>query len=136
VIKLILGRVGVALAAAAILATSASIFVIALAFALYALVRPSVGPAGAAAIVAGSAALLVLLVGVALALAPKPRPIKVAPRGGDPLDRIVNFFKDVPVTAIAAALATGFLAIRNPKYLGVAVRSFLEGADPGPKRRR
>ena len=83
-IKLILGRIGVALAAAAILATSAAIFVVALAFALYALVKPTVGP----------------------------------------------------VTAIAAAIATGFFAIRNPRYLGVAVRSFLEGSDPETKRRR
>jgi hypothetical protein len=136
VIKLILGRIGVALAAAAILATSAAIFVVALAFALYALVKPTVGPAGAAAIVAGGAALLVLLVGVALALAPKPRPVRISSRGKDPLDRAVNFFKDVPVTAIAAAIATGFFAIRNPRYLGVAVRSFLEGSDPETKRRR
>jgi hypothetical protein len=135
VIKLILGRVGAGLAASAIIATSASVFVIALAFALFALVRPYVGPAGAAAIVAGAAALLILLVGVAVALAPKPKPIRISPRGGDPVDRIVNFFRDVPVTAIIAAIATGVIAVRNPKYLGAAVRSFLEGDDRGGRGR-
>jgi hypothetical protein len=135
VIKLILGRVGVALAAAAILATSAAIFVIALAFALFALVRPYVGPAGAGAVVAGAAALLILLVGVAVALAPTPKPIQISPRGKDPVDRILNFFRDVPVTAVIAAIATGVIAVRNPKYLGTAVRSFLEGDDRKGRRR-
>jgi hypothetical protein len=128
VIKLILGRVGVALAAAAILATSAAIFVVALAFALFALVRPAVGPAGAAAVVAGAAALLILLVGVGVAMIPKSR-AKVRPRGKDATERLVNFFKDTPVTAIVAAVATGVLSVRNPKYLGAAVRSFLEGGE-------
>lgn len=133
-IKLILGRVGVALAAAAILATSAAIFVVALAFALYALVRPSLGPAGAAAVVAGSAALLVLLLGVMVALIPKSRP-RVRARGKDPAERAINFFRDTPVTAIAAAIATGVLAIRNPKYLGAAVRSFLSGDETEARKR-
>lgn len=133
-IKLILGRVGVALAAAAILATSAAIFVVALAFALYALVRPAVGPAGAAAVVAGAAALLVLLMGVAAALAARAKPARITPRGKDSVERIINFFKDTPITAVAAALAAGVLAVRNPKYLGAAVRSFLEGE--APRRRR
>ena len=134
-IKLILGRVGVALAAAAILATSASIFVVALAFMLYAFMRPMVGPAGAAAVVAGSAALLILLLGVAVAMIPKGRPARVNPKGKDPVERVVNFFKDTPVTAIAAAVATGVLAISNPKYLGAAVRSFLEGGDDRRRKR-
>ena len=133
-IKLILGRVGVALAAAAILATSAAIFVVALAFALYALVRPAVGPAGAAAVVAGAAALLVLLMGAAAALAARSKPARIRPRGKDSVERIINFFKDTPVTAVTAALAAGVLAVRNPKYLGAAVRSFLEGE--APRRRR
>ena len=133
-IKLILGRVGVALAAAAILATSASIFVVALAFMLYAFMRAMVGPAGAAAVVAGAAALLILLLGVAVAMIPKGRPARVSAKGKDPVERVINFFKDTPVTAIAAAVATGVLAISNPKYLGAAVRSFLEGDDRRRKR--
>lgn len=133
-IKFILGRVGVALAAAAILATSAAIFVVALAFALYALVRPALGPAGAAAAVAGAAALLILLLGVAVALIPKAAPARVSAKGKDPVERIINFFRDTPITAIAAAAATGILAIRNPRYLGAAVRSFLEG-DTGRRKR-
>lgn len=133
-IKSILVRIGLALAAASILATSAAIFVVALAFALYAWVQPMVGPVGAAGIVAGAAALLVLLVGLAIALAPRPK-ARLIPHGKDPAARIVNFLKEKPVTAVVAAIATGFFAIRNPKYLGSAVRSFLEGQTPTKRRR-
>ena len=129
-IKLILGRVGVGLAAAAILATSASIIVFALAFALFALVQPYVGTAGAAGVVAGAAGLLILLVGLIVALMPTPK-MRIAPRGKDPVDRAANFFRDLPLTAIIAAIAAGAIAIRNPKYLGTAVRSFLEGSERG-----
>jgi hypothetical protein len=94
-----------------------------------------VGPAGAAAIVAGAAALVLLAGVLALSLAGRPRPSKVVPRGKDAGERIMNFVRDKPVTAIAGAVGVGFLAIRNPKYLGLAIRSFLEGRDP-PKRRR
>jgi hypothetical protein len=135
VIKLILGRIAVGLAAAAVLATSAAIFVIALAFALYAVVRPSVGPAGAAAIVAGAAALLVLSGAVALALVSRGKEAKRAERGKDPAARLINLVREKPVATIVAAIGAGFLAIRNPKYLGAALRSFLEGPET-PKRRR
>ena len=134
-IKLVIGRVAVLLAAAAVLATSASIFVVALAFALFALVRPYVGPAGAGAIVAGAAALLVLLGGVALALSARVKTAKLAERSKDPAARVMNFVREKPVTTIAAAIGAGFLAIRNPKYLGAVLSSFLDGP-PNPKRKR
>ena len=116
VIKFILGRVGVALAAAAVLATSAAIVVVALAFALYALVRPVVGPAGAAAIVAGAAALVMLIIGLVLVMAPKAKRAKVVPRGGDPAARIINLFKDVPLTAIAALAMLLYLAAQTGSF--------------------
>ena len=134
-IKLVLGRIAVGLAAAAVLATSAAIFVIALAFALFALVRPYVGPAGAAAIVAGASALLVLLGALALALSARVKAAKLAQRGKDPAARIMNLLREKPVTAIAAAIGAGILAIRNPKYLGAVLHSFINGP-PNTKRRR
>jgi len=134
VIKLVLRQLGLGLAAAAVLATSTAIFVAALAFALFALVRPQLGPAGAAAVVAGAAAAIVFLVGVGLALGGRPKTPKLVPKGKDPFARIVNFLREKPVTAIAGAIGVGFLAIRNPKYLGVAARAFLEGRQP-PKAR-
>jgi hypothetical protein len=133
VIKLFLRQIGLGLAAAAILATCAAIFIVALAFAFYALVRPSLGPAGAAACVAGAAAAIMLVFGVVLAVAGRPKTPKIVPKGKDPLARVVNLLREQPVTAIAAAIGVGILAIRNPGYLGAAARSFLEGRTP-PKR--
>ncbi len=53
--------------AIAAIATSASVVVVALAFALYALVQPYIGNAGASAVVAGVFALIVGIGGLAAA---------------------------------------------------------------------
>ena len=122
------------LAAAMMLAVSAGILVIALAYAEYALVKPYVGAAGAAGIVAGSAAVFIGIVGLVLAgasRAPKPKP-------GEPqtvVDRLMDFIKRKPVTALGGAIAAGILAIRNPTYLGAVIRAFVEGREP-PRRGR
>jgi hypothetical protein len=120
------------LAAASAFAVSAGVVVVALAFALYAGVEPYVGRAGGAAIVAGAAALLIALIGIILGSAARPPPRKAA----DPqsvIDRVVEFIRDKPVVSIAAAIAAGLLAVRNPRYLGRVIRSFVEGREP-PKR--
>jgi hypothetical protein len=121
--------------AAAAMAASASVLVVALAFALYALVEPSLGAAGASATVAGAAALLIGLMGMTIALLararrPKPRPDAM----GGVVERIFELVRDKPVVAIAAALGAGLMAVRNPAYLGSAIRAFLEGRPP-PKRK-
>ena len=128
-------RLLLGLAAAAALATSASVLVVALAFALYALAEPYVGRAGAAAIVAGAAAVLIGLLGVAIAAAarskrPKPLPHTV----GSIAERAFNFVRDKPLVALSAAVGAGFMAVRNPNYVGAAIRAFLDGRPP-PKRR-
>jgi hypothetical protein len=124
----ILRRILFLLMAASALAVSAGVIVIALAYALYALVKPDLGAAGAAAVVAGSAALLIGLIGLLLgALARPPKRKTKAPE--NVVDRITEFVRDKPVTAIAAAIGAGLLAIRNPKYLGAAIRSFVEGRE-------
>jgi hypothetical protein len=130
-----LRRLLLGLVAAAALAASAAILVVALAFALYALVQPDLGPAGAAATVAGSAALLMGLLGLTIALIarvkrPKPKPHSM----GGVVEQIFELLREKPVMAISAAIGAGFLAIRNPTYLGSAIRAFLEGRPP-PRRK-
>lgn len=121
------------------LAISAGIVVIALAFALYALAEPYVGRAGAAGIVALAAAILIGVIGFALTQMGK---VKARPRkaGAEPetiTDRIVDFVRSRPVTAIVGAVAAGILAVRNPGYLGSLMRAFVEGREnPGAARRR
>ena len=120
--------------ATAAMATSASILVVALAFALYALVEPYWGRAGAAATVAGVAALLIGLLGMTIALVARvkrPKP-KVNTIGGV-AERFFELVREKPLMAISAALGAGFMAVRNPTYLGSAIRAFLEGRPP--KRR-
>jgi hypothetical protein len=125
-------RLFLALAAAAAFAASASVCVVALAFALYALVEPYVGRAGAAAIVAGLAALIIAFGALFLGAAARGKSGK---RGksqvavGSVMERVIRFVRDKPVVAISAALAAGFMAVRNPLYLGAALRAFFEGRE-------
>ena len=125
-----LRRLFLTLAAAAAFATSASICVVALAFALYALVEPYVGRAGAAAIVAAVAALVVALAALFIgATAKSKRDNRPAAAVGGVVERVLRFVREKPVVAISAALGAGFLAVRNPRYLGAAVRAFFEGRE-------
>ncbi len=125
---MILRRILFFLAATTAFAVSAGVVVIALAYALYALVKPSLGPAGASAVVAGAAALLIALIGVILAAVSRPPPRK-ARTSDSVVDRVVEFVRDRPVSAVAAAIAAGLMAVRNPKYLGAAIRAFVEGRE-------
>ena len=123
------------LAAATMLAVSSGVVVIALAYALFALVRPYVGPAGGAAIVAGAAALLIGLIGLTFALLGR-RPRRKASEPESVTEGIVDFVKSKPITAVGGAIAAGILAIRNPGYLGSAIRAFMENREPPRGRRR
>jgi hypothetical protein len=130
-----LRRLLLGLIAAAAMAASASVLVVALAFALYALAQPYLGAAGAAAAVAGAAAILIGLLGATIALMgrakrPKPKPHSV----GGVVEQIFELVREKPVMAIAAALGAGLMAVRNPTYLGSVIRAFLEGRPP-PKRK-
>jgi hypothetical protein len=116
------------------MAACAAVTVIALAFAEYALIETYIGRAGAAACVAGTAALMIGLGAVMITAGARPKkPAAPPPRSDALVDRALEFVKEKPVVAIAAALAAGFLAVRNPGYLGAAVRSFVEGQEP-PRR--
>lgn len=127
-IKLLIRRLALGVTALAVLATSAGVAVVALAFTLYALVRPYVGPAGAGAIVCGAAFLMLLIAAVALAMAARPRrPTLAKSDVRDPGRRILTLMREKPITTIAAALGMGLMAVRNPGYIGAALRSFLEG---------
>ena len=127
---MILRRILFFLASATALAVSAGVIVVALAFALYALVKPYLGASGGAAIVAAAAAVLIGGLGLAIGAAARPRRRRAGRRDADtPLDRMVDFIRDKPVTSMAAAIAAGLMAVRNPGYLGAAIRSFIEGRE-------
>ncbi|HZZ89189.1 MAG TPA: hypothetical protein VFE13_12745 [Caulobacteraceae bacterium] len=123
------------LAGAMALAVSAGVFVVALAYALFALVEPYVGRAGAAGIVAGATAVFIGLVGLLLVNAAKP-PKRKPGEAQSVVDRVMDFVRNKPVTALGGAVVAGILAIRNPSYLGAVVRAFLEGREPPRRGRR
>ena len=103
-----------ALAAAAAFATATAVIIIALAFALYAVVEPHIGRAGAAACVAGAAGLLIVLVAMALAAAVRRRKAKLAAAPTKILQRVFKAFKEKPLAAAASAGAAVILAVRSP----------------------
>jgi hypothetical protein len=122
------------LAGATMLAVGAGVLVVALAYAEFALAKPYVGVAGASGVVAGSAALFIGLLGLILVNAGKP-PKRKPSEPQSVVDRLMDFIRQRPVTALGGAIAAGILAIRNPTYLGAVIRAFVEGREP-PRRGR
>jgi uncharacterized membrane protein YdfJ with MMPL/SSD domain len=121
-------RVLLALMAAATFAAAAAVVVVALAFALYAFVEPYLGRAGAAATVALVVAVLIGLAGMIMALAGRARRSRAASAlSGGFLERAIAFVRQKPILAASAAIGAGLMASRNPKYLGEAIRAFLDG---------
>jgi hypothetical protein len=124
------------LAGATMLSVSAGVIVVALAYALFALVRPYWGPAGASAAVAGAAALLIGLIGLTFAIMGRRPKKKKSAESESVTERVVEFVKSKPITSVVGAVAAGILAIRNPGYLGSAIRSFVEGREAPARRDR
>jgi len=122
---LIVKKVLLVVAAAAALSAAVGVFVVALAFALYAVARDYVNPAGASAIVAGAAALL-MLIGFLAALA-KSGVAKLRKREASFADKAKDFVRERPLTAAIGALAAGVIAVRNPALLATIALSFFEG---------
>jgi hypothetical protein len=123
-------RLLMAFVAIAAIATSASVVVVALAFALYALVRPMLGDAGASAVVAGAFALIVGIGG--LAAMPRGR----RRRKADPsspagvAEDLMELVRDKPIASAGVALAAGIMAMRNPRVIGEIARAFFQNRRP------
>lgn len=117
-----------ALAAAAAIAAAAAVGVVSIAFAVYLGASPWVGPAWAAAIVAG---LMILIVAVA-GLMVRGRSAGGRRREADEPDasmvqKMMAMAKERPILAAGVALGAGVYAIRNPKLIAALVAAFMEG---------
>ena len=111
---------------------AAAVGVVALAFAFYAVLEPWLGRAGAAATLASTTAVAMAVAGMIVAVAARPKRAPPTPQTAEGLiERALTFVKQRPVLSVSAALAAGLLAIRNPKYLGSALRAFVEGPPAG-----
>lgn len=124
------------LAAAAAIAAAAAVVVVAASFAVYAAFRPLVGPAWAAAIVAGVFALFAVV--VALTLNAKGRPKPVPPEEQGMAGRLIELARERPVLAAGAAVAGAIVLARNPKIVTTILSAAIAGraAAKPPERRR
>jgi hypothetical protein len=121
---LILRKVVLTLAAVCAIAASVGVAVVAVAFAVFALLRDHLGPAGAAAVVAGVGAVGAALGGVICARIARP---PARPPTESLSARILDFARERPAVAAAAALAVGLIAVRNPRVITTALTAFLAG---------
>jgi len=127
---LIVRRLILLLAAAVAFAACSGVCVIALAFAFYALTVPYLGVAGTSGALAAAAALLMALIALSLVLAARAKPAhKAPPTPAKLIDRAIQLIREKPVMTIVGAIATGLLVVRDPKYLGAAMRAFIEGRE-------
>jgi hypothetical protein len=118
-----------AFVAIAFLATSASVVAVALAFALYALVLPYVGAAGAGAVVAGVFALILAIGGFAAMPRGRKRRAGAATPAGVAED-LMELVRDKPIASAGVALAAGIMAMRNPRVIGEIARAFFQNRRP------
>jgi hypothetical protein len=119
-----------AFVAIAFLATSAAIVAVAVSFALYALVLPYVGAAGASAVVAGVYALILAIGG--LAVMPRGRNKRRAGTGtpAGVAEDLMELVRDKPIASAGVALAAGIMAMRNPRVIGEIARAFFQNRRP------
>ena len=116
---MIFRRLTLALAAAACLAAAAAMAVVALGYALYALLREPLGPPGASACVVIVAALIAAVAGYVLMHSARLGRGRRAHdhRHGAPMglgDSMADLIRDRPVAAAALATAVGWVLTRSP----------------------
>ena len=132
---MIFGKVAGIVAAFAAIGAAAAACMVALSFAIYAGLRDFIGPAWAAAAVAGIVALIALVIAFILTRKARPKPAKDEP--ASVTAKLVDIARERPVlaggVAIAAAAATLTVAIKNPRILSAIVAGAMAPRPP-PKR--
>jgi hypothetical protein len=121
-----LRRVLAILMAGATLAACLGVVIVALAFALHALVQPWLGPTGATALVIALVA-VAIAIGALIAhamLSPRRVPAASLPATGL-VDRALVFVRDRPVVSIVGAVGVGALVIANPLFIARLTSAFL-----------
>lgn len=118
------------------LGAAAVVVVVALAFTLYAAVLPQVGPAWAAASVAGAAAVLMALCAMALLIKVNPPRLGKQAEERDTLTRLIDLAKEKPVVAASAIIGASLVALRNPKIVATVLATAMatRSADKAKKK--
>lgn len=116
-------------AAVAAVAAAAAVCVVAASFALYALARTYIGPAGGAAVVAAVFALIAVTIAwlATRKVTPKAGRVAAPPPPASPIDRVVAMAKERPLVALGAAAVAATVMIRNPAMVTALVSAFFAG---------
>ena len=127
-------------AAFAAIAAAAGVCVVALAYALYALVREYLTPAGASAVVAGVAALLIVLLAVLVLRKTTPKSLRQVAGAQEPTltVRLVELARERPLVAGIGAVAAALVIARNPRIVTTIISAAVAGRAaraPDPKKR-
>lgn len=113
------GRLLLAVCGAAALAAASGVFVVALCLALFAVLEPVIGPAGAAASVAAACLLVLATAGLTLMFLAAGRSRRApAPETGDLGANLMDLASRRPFMALFGAVAVtalGVAALRNPR---------------------
>jgi len=124
------GRLLLAVCGAAALAAASGVLVVALCLALFAVLEPVIGPAGAAAAVAAACLVVLASAGLTLLLVSAGRARRAPPpESGDLGASLIDLASRRPLFtlfAAAAAAALGVAAVRNPRMASGLV-SFVLG---------
>ena len=111
------------------LATATVVAILAVAFALFAVLTPLVTTAGAAAIVAGVFALIVAIVALVVAGGSRHQGYD-EDHGGSAdfglVERLFEMARERPLLSVGAAIAAGVIAIRNPALVATIAAAFIE----------
>ena len=133
-----IGKTALALAALAALVAASVLFVWASGFALYFLLQPGFGPAGAAGLVALTDILIIALgFGVAKLIGAaqereddrreRERERSRAEEGPSLMGLFADAVKDKPLTALLVSAVTGFAAVKNPQIFKELLGDILRG---------
>ena len=119
---MIFTRILLAFVSIAAICASVTVAVFAAAFALFALVQPYVGSAGAGAVLTGGFALFALIVG--LIAMPRRRRRRHGDGPSGVAEDLMDLVRDKPMASAGVALAAGIMAMRNPRVITEVIRAF------------
>jgi hypothetical protein len=125
---LIVRKIVLALVAAAATLAASGVIVVAAAYALFALTRNALGPAGAAGVVCLAAGVLIGLIGLIAGLEAS-RTSKAIKRAHDSqpglLNQLFELVREKPLVSGGAVIAAASMAMRNPAVLLGVVKALL-----------
>ena len=115
-------------AAVAAVGAAAGVCVVAASFAIYALAREALTPAGAGAVVAAVFALLALIVAwlATRKVVPK-KGLAPPPPPASPVERVMALAKERPLIALGAAAVATTVLVRNPAMVTALISAFVAG---------